>query len=153
MLNIKYYIVKLSFQGVDMQLSIKDYASMKSISPQAVYQAINKGRLKTLVKNGKKYIVASAEEIKAVDEAVDQGLDKSIVKDLMKQLKRKDKEIKQLMKQLINCGKSKEEVLVQYIQELKQLQLPSPVEDVFIEADIKQKKKKSKKQKKKSKNK
>jgi hypothetical protein len=122
-----------------MQLSIKDYASLRSISLQAVYQAIKKGKLKTVSKDGKKFVIVDASELKQVDQPDNNQDNKQLIKDLLKQLKRKDKEIKALTKKLIKCSRSKEEVLIQYIQELKQLQLPSP-----DPVDVKVKKKKKK---------
>ena len=129
-----------------MQLSIKDYASMMSISSQAVYQAIDKGKLKSVIKDGKKYVIVQPEDIKPVGEAESQAVGQELVKDLMKQLKSKDKQIKSLTKQLLKCSQSKEDVLLSYIQELKQIKqiAPMPVEDDVIEVKSKKKKKKKK---------
>ncbi len=123
-----------------MKLSIKDYSTLKSISLQAVYQACKKQRIKCIEENGKRYVVVDAEEVKPVKQAVDEDQDKSIVKELLKQLKSKDKEIKRITKELAKCNESKEGVFIQYIQELKQLQLPKP-EEVIIKAKKKKKKK------------
>lgn len=126
---------------------------MQGISPQAVYQAANKGKLKIVVDNNKKYVVIEPEEIKPVDKVVGKSVDEALVKDLMKQLKSKDKDIKRLTKQLLKCSQSKEDVLLTYIKEIKQMQLP-PVPPVVIDEDVidvpvKKKSKKRKKSKKK----
>ena len=128
-----------------MEISIKDYASLKSISPQAVYQAIAKNKLKFVSRNGKKWVVVEPGDVKPVKQASEQDRLQPIVKDLMKQLKKKDKEIKSLTKQLLKCSASKESVLLQYIQELKQLQLPIREDEVLVK--VKKKKKNKKKRK------
>jgi hypothetical protein len=80
-----------------------------------------------------------------------------LIKRLQKQIDTKDAEIKRLTKKVEKCSKSKEDVLLNYIAEIKQLQLsyqPEPgindgsngSEEII---DIKPKKKKSKKKKRK----
>ena len=125
-----------------MKLSIKDYASSRSITPQAVYQAIAKGKLKSVVKDGKKFVVVDSVDVKPVAKENNQPENQKLLNDLLKQLKQKDKEIKRLNKQLIKCGQAKEEVLIQYISELKQLQLPKPEEIIIKPGKNKKHKKK-----------
>ena len=130
-----------------MKITIKEYASSRSISPQAVYQAIAKGKLKSVIKDGKKFVVVDAADVKPVVKENKQPENQKLLNDLLKQLKQKDKEIKRLNKQLIKCGKSKEKVLLSYIQEIKQLKQlapPAPVEDRVIDV-VEKKKKKHKK--------
>ena len=138
-----------------MKLSIKDFAAMQSITSQAVYQAIAKGKLKSVTEDGKKWVVVDSEAIKPVTKDTNQDVNQELVNDLFKQLKSKDKQIKSLTKQLLKCSQSKEDVLLSYIQELKQMkQLTSaPVhedEDVIDVPTKKKKKKKGKKKKHKS---
>jgi stage V sporulation protein SpoVS len=40
-----------------MKISIKDYAELKKISTQAVYQAVAKNKIETVTENGIKYII------------------------------------------------------------------------------------------------
>lgn len=42
-----------------MKISIKDYAELKKISTQAVYQAVAKNKIETVTENGIKYIIIS----------------------------------------------------------------------------------------------
>ncbi len=115
---------------------------MQSITPQAVYQAIAKGKLKSVIEGGKKFVIVDAEEVKPVVEDTNQPTNQLLINDLLKQLKKKDKHIKQLTKQLLKCSQSKEDVLMQYIQELKQIQLPKPEEEIIVKAKKSKKKKK-----------
>jgi len=113
-----------------MKLSIKEYSEFKSISPQAVYQATNKGTLDHVVENGKKYVMVDDREVKEVNQSVEQTDKQVLINDLLNQLKDKDKQIQKLTKKLLKCSSSKEEVLLKYIAELKNLetknQLPTP---------------------------
>jgi len=127
-----------------MELSIKDYSTMQGISPQAVYQAIDKGRLKVIIKNGKKYVVTSAEDIKPVDKPSNKAIDKSLVKDLMKLLKRRDNEVKTLQKEIKRLTKKNESLFSSYLgQYQKALDHKPDNEDIIVKA------KKSKKNKRK----
>jgi len=71
-----------------------------------------------------------------------------------KQIKDKDKEIKRLTKKIAECNGTKENVLLQYIEEIK-TKLESPIiqDDDVIEIKEKKKSKKKDKKKKKKKNK
>lgn len=67
-----------------MKLSIKDYAEKRGISPQAVYQAVAKGTLKSIVDNGKKYIVADTTEVANLPAQVEGICTKKLEKTLKK---------------------------------------------------------------------
>ncbi len=127
-----------------MKLTVKEYASQFNISVQAVYQKLNKGLLKQIKENGRKYVVVDSVEVKAVENSIKE-VDKPLVKELLKQLKSKDKEIKRLTKQLEKCSKGKEKVLLNYISELKQLQITHRQSEEIIEIKPEKKKKKKKK--------
>ncbi len=127
-----------------MKLTVKEYASQFNISVQAVYQKLNKGLLKQIKENGRKYVVVDSVEVKAVENSIKE-VDKSLVKELLKQLKSRDKEIKRLTKQLEKCSKGKEEVLLSYISELKQLQISQRQSEEIIEIKPEKKKRKKKK--------
>ena len=147
------------------QLTVSEYATTYKVSSQSVYQRIKRGSLKCIVEKGIKYIViddntGSDEVCKVVGNDVGKVAKSKVanevkhlakvVKRLQKKIDSKDKEIQQLTKKLLKCGKSKEDVLINYIQELKQLQItsnPEPIEDDIIDVEPKKKKKKSKKKK------
>lgn len=138
-----------------MKLTVNEYAKEYKTSVQSVYQRIKRGSLKSIEENGIKYVIADSEPIKSI-------LNPSIeneFKEMFKMIERlqeqnisKDKEIKRLTKKLEKCNKTKEDVFLQYISEIKTShQLAAPVakeEDVI---DIKPKKKKKSKKKKKGK--
>lgn len=109
-----------------MKLTVKEYSTHFKVSVQSVYQRIKKGTLKSIEKNGVKYVITDDVSTKEVDNPIEQPLVKELVKDFNKVLKRKDKEIRRLTKALEKCKDSKSEVLLQYIQEMKQLQLAAP---------------------------
>ncbi len=119
-----------------MKLTVKEYASRLNISVQSVYQRIAKGTLKYTIENDIKYVLVEPELMKEVKQVVDNDL----TKDLFKLLKQKDKEIRNLNKQLRLCSKSKEDVLLQYISELKHINLIA--HDPIEVKSVKKKKKK-----------
>ena len=152
-------------------MSIRDYAIYKNISVQTVYTHIKKDLLEAVTKEGKKFIKVDREELeedggsssKAPLNPFKTSLNniKKSLKPLLKQIKNKDKTIdllyakleekdetiSKLYKKLEKCGKSKEKVLLSYIQEMKQFQLehkPNSKDEV-IDVDIKPKKRKPKK--------
>ncbi len=112
-----------------MKLTVKAYAQKFDISVQAVYQQLNKGTLKSIEENGKKYVVVDNESVKpSLKPGVENVESKfnpmfRIVERLQKQLKAKDKEIKRLTRRLEKCNDKKAKVLVRYINELKQSQI------------------------------
>ena len=91
-------------------LKISEYAEMRGISKQAVYQQLNK-RLKPFVKvvDGKKYLLKEAltlDEVKRVEQPfnqpfnqVEQPLDTAF---FVSQIEEKDKQIDSLLKQIDN---------------------------------------------------
>ncbi len=151
------------------KLTVKQYASSFAISTQATYQQIAKGVLKCISENGKKYVIVDD----MPEQATLQEVAKPLANDLTSywqdclqkkeiQLDDKDAEIKRLNEELVmakeEITKAKEHeniILLQYIDELKQLQLAAkPVESASIDIDIepevsKKSKKKSKSKKKK----
>ncbi len=129
-----------------MKLTVYEYAQEFGISVQSVYQRIKRGSLNSVKENGIKYVVVdSKKDIKPKVKSEFKQLVK-MIKRLQDQIDSKDKEIKRLVKKLEKCSKSKEDVLLNYITELKQLQITSSPEDII---DVKVKKKKKKKKKKK----
>lgn len=129
-----------------MELSVKDYSELVGITIQGVYKRIKKGSVQTVTKDGKRLVVVHSADIKQVAEPVAKQDSNKFLKKLVKKLNRKidkkDNIIQELNQSLKECAKSKEDVLLKYIEELKQLkQIAPPVETI----DIKPKKKKKKK--------
>jgi len=130
-----------------MKLTVSEYATHFKTSVQSVYQRIKRGTLKSFKENGITYVIVE-------DEAIKDDLNPSLESDLkeaLKLIKAQSKEIKRLSKALEKCNEKKESVYLQYIGELKQLQLeaPAPVknDDVIDLDEVKPKKKKKKKKK------
>ncbi len=128
-----------------MKLTVYEYAQEFGISVQSVYQRIKRGSLNSVKENGIKYVVVdSKKDIKPKVKSEFKQLVK-MIKRLQDQIDSKDKEIKRLVKKLEKCSKSKEDVLLNYITELKQLQIIAPlVEEEIIDVEPKKKKKKKK---------
>ncbi len=150
-----------------MKLTVKEYASKFKISVQAVYQKLKSGTLKSVIENGTKYVIVDKKAIKAVEQPLVKAVEQVSLKYLLKQLKirdkkieslenrinKKDKEIKKLNKQLFQSTSDEKDTLLNFISELKQLQLQAPIQDYKIDEEVievkeKDKKKKSKKKKK-----
>ena len=55
-----------------MKYTVKEFAKACSISPQAVYQKINKGLLNVVVENGKKYIISDEISINSNEQSINQ---------------------------------------------------------------------------------
>jgi predicted DNA-binding protein YlxM (UPF0122 family) len=132
-----------------MKLTVNEYAKEFKTSVQSVYQRIKRGSLKSVESNGIKYVVIEDTSIKStLNENVESEFKDmfKIIKRLQKQLTKKDKEIKRLVKALEKANKSKEEVFLNYITELKQLQITyQEPEEIILEEKKKKKFKKKKK--------
>ena len=151
-----------------MKLTVKEYASSFKITVQAVYQKLNKGTLKSIEENGKKYIIVEQadkqlEQVSTNQIKVDNSsyigtffkkeikkLNKQLnakdkkVEQLEKKLNKKEKEIKKLNKLLVQSNHNEKETLLKFISEMKH-QIEYKKDDIV---DINIKKKKSKKKKK-----
>ncbi len=138
------------------KITVSEYATEFKISPQAVYQQLNKGTLKAVEVDGKKYIEidvttgsgAVKQAFKPIEQDIEQTLSKHLnkqIKKLNKQLTKKDNQIEELNKQLIESIRSEKETLLKYIAELNQLRVPPPAKEDVIEVKEKKKKKKRKK--------
>ena len=148
-----------------MKLTVKEYSSRFKISVQAVYQKLNSGALKSVIINGRKYVIVDKEDIKSVKQPLVKAVEQATLKYLFKQVKiqekiierlekkldKKDKDIKKLNKQLLKSSSSEKDTLLSFISELKQLKLqaPSQVNKEEEIIDIKEEKPKSKKKHKK----
>ena len=140
-----------------MKLTVNEYAKEFKTSVQSVYQRIKRGSLKSIEENGIKYVLLDKESVKpSLNPNIENEFKEvfKVIKRLQKQIKDKDKEIKRLTKKIAECNGTKENVLLQYIEEIKTIKkLESPIiqDDDVIE--IKEKKKSKKKDKKKKKGK
>ncbi len=134
------------------KITVSEYAREFNTSVQSVYQRIKRKTLNSVEEHGVKYVVipdnTGSDRLNKGDDKGDKPKVQSEFKQLVKMIKRlqdqidsKDVEIKRLTKKLEKCSKSKEDVLINYISELKQLRLPEPEEVI----DVKPKKKKKKK--------
>jgi hypothetical protein len=145
-----------------MKLTVSEYAKGLNISVQTVYRKVKQGVITITRENNVIYVVVDEDWwLNRVKHNVKQGLNK--VKHHVKQdsnellslVKSQQKEIKRLTKKLEKCNKVKEDVFLQYIQEIKSLkQIQAPIENKeedIIEVKEEDKKKKSKKKDKKKK--
>lgn len=157
-----------------MKLTVKEYASRLKVSVQSVYQRIDKGTLKYIVENDKKYVIVDKEEIKPLEQEPE-NFGKMIgqqVVQLLQQVREKDiriakleeridqrdkeinklhKDIKRLNKEVKESMRNEKETLMRVIGEIKQLQIEAPIisahkddEDII---EVKEKKKKKRKKK------
>jgi len=140
------------------EITVREYAKRFNTSVQSVYKRIKRGGLKAVERNGQKYVVIEDEDVKPVESGLNPGFKPSTQPGLMEWLDYMAKELdrlqeenaklfkenRRLAKKLEKCGKQKEEVLLSYIQELKQLQLAHRPNEEIIEAEIKKKKNKHK---------
>jgi len=142
-----------------MKLTVGEYAAKHNLTVQSVYQRIKRGSLKSIESNGVKYVVVDSESIKGSLNTDVESMFKEpfkemskIIEKLQNQISKKDKEIKRLTKALEKCNKTKEDVFLQYIQEIKTApQLAAPVpdhDDNVIEVKEERSKKKKSKNKK-----
>ena len=131
------------------ELTVKELANHLQKSTQYIYQLIAKGKLQAIERNGRKYVIwDDATNLQSIPKTPDKESANDMVAWLQNEVKRLSKENNRLQKKLEKCSKQKEEVLISYIQELKQLQLMHKPKDEIIEAEeIKPKKRKKKKRK------
>ena len=147
------------------KLTVSEYAREFKTSVQSVYQRIKRKSLKSVEENGIKYVVldtiAGSDDVKSSLKPRVKSEFKylvKLIKRLQDQIEFKDKEIRRLTKKLEKCSNSKSDVLLQYISELKLLQLAAkPIDDDPIDVDdtdpVKRKKDKKRKKSKKKKKK
>ena len=145
------------------EITVQEYAKRFNTSVQSVYKRIKRGGLTAVERDGRKYVVIDNESVQPVESRLNTCTQPSTQPGLMewvdfltKELDRLQeenarllKDNRRLVKKLEKCGKQKEEVLISYIQELKQLQLMHRPEEI-IEAEaeeIRPRKKKKKKKK------
>lgn len=150
-----------------MKLTVKEYASNFKITVQAVYQKLNKGTLKSIEENGKKYIIVEQADVKQLEQVsikpikaenspyIDTFFKKEIKK-LNKQLNVKDKkieqlenklfkqfkEIKKLNKLLVQSSHNEKDTLLKFISEMKH-QIEYKKDDI-VDVNVAPKKKKKK---------
>ena len=137
-----------------MKLTVSEYARQHGVSVQTIYKRIKKGVITSFKQDGKTYINISGTEpqgsgsshIKDDSKQVKQSSN-SELNEVLKMVKTLQKEIKRLTRKLEKCNQTKEDTLLAYIQEVKQLRLSAPEEEI-IEVDDRKKKKKEKKRKK-----
>ncbi len=130
-----------------MKLTVSEYAKRLNVSVQTVYKKVKRGVLTSVKENNITYVVVDDEE--GVTEVKQKVIESS--NELLTLVKTQQKEIRRLTKKLEKCNGTKEKVFLQYIEEMKQLQLQAPtpvINDNVIE--VKEKKKKKKKSKKKN---
>ena len=139
-----------------MKLTVSEYARQQGVSVQTVYKRIKKGVITSLKQDGKIYIEVSGvsgdktpnrehDEIKDRLKQIKQSFNPEL-KEVLKMVKTLQNEIKRLTRKLEKCNKTKEDTLLAYIQEIKQLRLSAPSEEVI---DVKSQKKKKRKKRKK----
>ena len=97
------------------KMTVKEYANMCQITRQTVYNQVKKGLLDTVEENGTTYIIADDIEVSSKES-------NSCQKFVKKLLKRIDKLEKQLNKE----RKSKDSLILAYVDEMKALYLPKP---------------------------
>lgn len=147
-----------------MKLTVKEYSSRFKVSPQAVYQKIDKGLLKVEIVDGVKHVLVDDEEVKALEQEpeswgaqvgiylaqlVEQVRERDVriakletrqevtETEWRKSLKAKDKEIKRLTKSLEKARQEEVNTLKEAFFELKalkQIQLAAPVKKQEEEA-------------------
>ena len=159
-----------------IKLTVKEYATRLQLTTQYVYKQVATNKVKSVKENGTRYILTTEKYIasrlqtdykQSIDKVITKSIDKditsvasegcqSMVEYLQEELKKTLKENKRLTKKLEKSSASKEKVLLQYIEEMKQLRIaPAPVASVAVDEDVidikEQKKRKNKKKRKKNK--
>ena len=115
-----------------MQITIKRYAENEGISVQSVYAQIKRGSLKSVEKNGVKYVLLEDKYIKPkVENTLNEAF--KIIKRLQKENKAKDKEIKRLTKK----NEKQNKFLISKYENV----LPKPKQDDIVEVKVKKKSK------------
>ncbi len=134
-----------------MKLTVSEYAKRLNVSVQTVYKKVKRGVITTVKENNITYVIVDEKGgLNGVKQKV-----KESSNELLTLVKIQQKEIKRLSKKLEKCNKVKENVFLQYIQEIKALtQIQAPTEEQNDDIiDVKEKKKRSKKKDKKKKGK
>ncbi len=133
-----------------MKLTVSEYAKRLNVSVQTVYKKVKRGVLTTIKENNITYVVLDEEE--GLDEVKQEVKQSS--NELLTLVKTQQKEIRRLTKKLEKCNKTKEDVFLQYIQEIKTThQLAAPVQERDDVIEVQEEKPKNKKKDKKSKKK
>ena len=129
------------------ELTVKELANHLQKSTQYIYQLIAKGKLQTVERNGRKYVIWNdTTSLKPVSKSPDNESSNDLVAWLQSEVKRLAKENRRLQKKLEKCNKEQKKVLVSYIQELKQLQLMhKPAEEIIEAEEMRPRKKKKRK--------
>ena len=157
-----------------IKLTVKEYATRLQLTTQYVYKQVATNKVKSVKENGTRYILTSEKDIASrLQTDYKQSIDKvatkvitsvasdgcqNMVEYLQDELRKTLKENKRLTKKVEKTSASEKKVLLQYIDEMKQLRLASaPVASAPVDEDIidikEQKKSKKKKSKKKKSNK
>lgn len=99
-------------------VSVKIYAEQKGITKQAVYNAINAGKIKSRVKDGQKVVLLDApiKETPAAEEPApaQSAADKQVIDALLQQIEEKDRQIQrqqQLLEEHIKLAKELNETI------------------------------------------
>jgi septal ring factor EnvC (AmiA/AmiB activator) len=132
-----------------MKFTVSEYAKRLNVSVQTVYKKVKRGVITTVKENNITYVIVDEDDgLNEVKQKV-----KESSNELLTLVKTQQKEIKRLTKKLEKCNQVKEDIFLQYIQEIKSLkQIQAPVEDKDDDIiEIEEEKKKSKKSKKKKK--
>ena len=137
-------------------MTVKEYSTKRGVSIQSVYARLNRGTLEYEVIEGIRHIVDSTYKVKAltpIDRDYVSKVEKRLKKALKKGLKHKHKYLLAVnklnsMDTLLQSKQSEIDSLKASLDLMRDVKrLFSPVEDTFIDADIKSKKKKSSKKK------
>ena len=109
-----------------MKFTVSEYAKRLNVSVQTVYKKVKRGVITTVKENNITYVIVDEDEgLNGVKQKV-----KESSNELLTLVKTQQKEIKRLTKKLEKCNQVKEDVFLQYIQEIKSLkQIQAPVED------------------------
>jgi len=135
---------------------VSELAKLRGVSVQTIYKQIKRGGLNTIKEDGITYVIVDDSEFKPGSNNIEEDVKQSSndgCNELLKMVKSLTKQVKSLNKQLVKCHESKQDVLIQYIGELKQLRLPPVVADKEDAIDLEPVKKRGKKKKHKGKKK
>jgi len=97
------------------KITVSEYARKYNVTRQTVYNQIKKGLLNSVEENGTTFVIE--EDIKVTNKDKDQC--QKLVKKLLKR-------IDKLEKQLEEERKSKDALILAYVEEMKALYLPKP---------------------------
>ena len=146
------------------KLTLKEYAKKKGISLVTVNKHINKGLINSIKEGNRRYIIldedidnSSVNKVNKVYKPYENNFINHLQRE-NKRLIKENKKLKKLLikkeKQLVKTTNNEKQTLLNYIGELKQLQLsnkPKKDEEIIINETKKKKKKSKKKEGKKSK--